>query len=162
MKNPLNKRYFRELKNDFGKYIALCLFLIVTIGFCSGFLVADGSTKGAYDESFEKYNIEDGHFILAKEADFFSIGTNDLTQYTLAIDRQNQSLDTIYDSHHPAVLRMIQMTIENGHKGGAWVGICGELGADTTLTKTFVDMGIDELSVSPTYVLGLRKAIREI
>ena len=69
MKNPLNKRYFRELKNDFGKYIALCLFLIVTIGFCSGFLVADGSTKGAYDESFEKYNIEDGHFILAKEAD---------------------------------------------------------------------------------------------
>ena len=99
---------------------------------------------------------------LAKEVSFFSIGTNDLTQYILAIDRQNQSLDTIYDSHHPAVLRMIQMTIENGHKGGAWVGICGELGADTTLTKTFVDMGIDELSVSPTYVLGLRKAIREI
>ena len=99
---------------------------------------------------------------LAKEVSFFSIGTNDLTQYTLAIDRQNQSIDTIYDSHHPAVLRMIQMTIENGHKGGAWVGICGELGADTTLTKTFVDMGIDELSVSPTYVLGLRKAIREI
>lgn len=99
---------------------------------------------------------------LAKEVSFFSIGTNDLTQYTLAIDRQNQSLDTIYDSHHPAVLRMIQMTIENGHKGGAWVGICGELGADTTLTKTFVDMGIDELSVSPTYVLGLRKAIRKI
>ena len=99
---------------------------------------------------------------LAKEVSFFSIGTNDLTQYTLAIDRQNQSLDTIYDSHHPAVLRMIQMTIENGHKGGAWVGICGDLGADTTLTKAFVDMGIDELSVSPTYVLGLRKAIREI
>ena len=99
---------------------------------------------------------------LAKEVSFFSIGTNDLTQYTLAIDRQNQSLDTIYDSHHPAVLRMIRMTIENGHKGGAWVGICGELGADTTLTKTCVDMGMDELSVSPTYVLGLRKAIREI
>ena len=99
---------------------------------------------------------------LAKEVEFFSIGTNDLTQYTLAIDRQNQSLDNIYDSHHPAVLRMIQMTIENGHKGGAWVGICGELGSDTTLTKTFIDMGIDELSVSPTYVLGLRKAIREI
>lgn len=99
---------------------------------------------------------------LAKEVEFFSIGTNDLTQYTLAIDRQNQSLDNIYDSHHPAVLRMIQMTIENGHKGGAWVGICGELASDTTLTKTFVDMGIDELSVSPTYVLGLRKAIREI
>lgn len=99
---------------------------------------------------------------LAKEVEFFSIGTNDLTQYTLAIDRQNQSLDHIYDSHHPAVLRMIQMTIENGHKGGAWVGICGELASDTTLTKTFIDMGIDELSVSPTYVLGLRKAIREI
>ena len=99
---------------------------------------------------------------LAKEVEFFSIGTNDLTQYTLAIDRQNQSLDNIYDSHHPAVLRMIQMTIENGHKGSAWVGICGELGSDTTLTKTFVDMGIDELSVSPTYILGLRKAIREI
>ncbi|MDO4291647.1 MAG: phosphoenolpyruvate--protein phosphotransferase [Eubacteriales bacterium] len=99
---------------------------------------------------------------LAGEVEFFSIGTNDLTQYTLAIDRQNQSLDNIYDSHHPAVLRMIQMTIENGHKGGAWVGICGELGSDTTLTKTFVDMGIDELSVSPTYILGLRKAIREI
>ncbi|MBQ7841586.1 MAG: phosphoenolpyruvate--protein phosphotransferase [Lachnospiraceae bacterium] len=99
---------------------------------------------------------------LAKEVEFFSIGTNDLTQYTLAIDRQNQSLDNIYDSHHPAVLRMIQMTIENGHKGGAWVGICGELASDTTLTKTFIDMGIDELSVSPTYILGLRKTIREI
>ena len=99
---------------------------------------------------------------LAKEVDFFSIGTNDLTQYTLAIDRQNSKLDNIYDAHHPAVLRMIQKTIENGHKAGCWVGICGELGADTTLTKTFVDMGIDELSVSPTYVLGLRKAIREI
>lgn len=99
---------------------------------------------------------------LAEEVEFFSIGTNDLTQYTLAIDRQNQNLDNIYDSHHPAVLRMIQMTIENGHKGGAWVGICGELGSDTTLTKTFVDMGVDELSVSPTYILGLRKAIREI
>lgn len=99
---------------------------------------------------------------LAKEVEFFSIGTNDLTQYTLAIDRQNQNLDHIYDSHHPAVLRMIQMTIENGHKGGAWVGICGELASDRTLTKTFIDMGIDELSVSPTYVLGLRKKIREI
>lgn len=99
---------------------------------------------------------------LAKEVDFFSIGTNDLTQYTLAIDRQNQNLDQIYDAHHPAVLRMIQMTIENGHKGGAWVGICGELASDTELTKTFVNMGIDELSVSPTYVLGIRKVIREI
>lgn len=99
--------------------------------------------------------------LLAKEVDFFSIGTNDLTQYTLAIDRQNPKLDNIYDSHHPAVLRMIQMVIENGHKGGAWVGICGELGADTSLTETFIKMGIDELSVSPTFVLPVRKAIRE-
>lgn len=99
--------------------------------------------------------------LLAKEVDFFSIGTNDLTQYTLAIDRQNPKLDNIYDSHHPAVLRMIQMVIENGHKGGAWVGICGELGADTTLTETFIKMGIDELSVSPTFVLPVRKVIRE-
>lgn len=99
---------------------------------------------------------------LAKEVEFFSIGTNDLTQYTLAIDRQNQSLDAYYDSHHPAVLKMIRMTIENGHKEGIWVGICGELASDTTLTETFLDMGIDELSVSPTYVLGLRKAVRDI
>ena len=99
--------------------------------------------------------------MLAKEVDFFSIGTNDLTQYTLAIDRQNPKLDHIYDSHHPAILRMIQMVIDNGHKGGAWVGICGELGADTSLTETFVKMGIDELSVSPTFVLPVRKAIRE-
>ena len=99
--------------------------------------------------------------MLAKEVDFFSIGTNDLTQYTLAIDRQNPKLDHIYDSHHPAILRMIQMVIDNGHKGGAWVGICGELGADTSLTETFVKMGIDELSVSPTFVLPVRKVIRE-
>ena len=99
---------------------------------------------------------------LAKEVDFFSIGTNDLTQYTLAIDRQNMKLDNIYDPHHPAVLRMIQMTIENGHKHGCWVGICGELGADTTLTQTFIEMGIDELSVSPSCVLPIRKNIREI
>lgn len=98
---------------------------------------------------------------LAKEVDFFSIGTNDLTQYTLAIDRQNPRLDEFYDSHHPAVLRAIQMTIENGHKGGAWVGICGELGADTTLTETFLKMGIDELSVSPSRILAVRAAIRE-
>ena len=98
---------------------------------------------------------------LAKEVDFFSIGTNDLTQYTLAMDRQNMKLDTLYDSHHPAILRMIQMTIENGHKGGCWVGICGELGADTTLTETFLKMGIDELSVSPSFVLPVRKIIRE-
>ena len=98
---------------------------------------------------------------LAKEVEFFSIGTNDLTQYTLAIDRQNAKLDNIYDAHHPAVLRMIQMTIENGHKHGCWVGICGELGADLSLTETFIKMGIDELSVSPNMVLPIRKAIRE-
>lgn len=98
---------------------------------------------------------------LAKEVDFFSIGTNDLTQYTLAIDRQNMKLDQIYDPHHPAVLRMIQMTIENGHKCGCWVGICGELGADTSLTQTFLEMGIDELSVSPGALLPIRKIIRE-
>ena len=100
--------------------------------------------------------------LLAEEVDFFSIGTNDLTLYTLAIDRQNSKLDNIYDSHHPAVLRMIQKTIENGHKAGCWVGICGELGADMTLTETFLKMGIDELSVSPTFVLPIRKLIREM
>lgn len=99
---------------------------------------------------------------LAEEVDFFSIGTNDLTQYTLAIDRQNPKLDEFYDAHHPAVLRMIQMTIENGHKGGAWVGICGELGADMELTETFLRMGVDELSVSPTFVLPVRNKVREL
>ena len=99
---------------------------------------------------------------LAQEVDFFSIGTNDLTQYTLAIDRQNPKLDEFYDAHHPAVLRMIQMTIENGHKGGAWVGICGELGADLELTETFLRMGVDELSVSPTFVLPVRNRVREL
>lgn len=99
--------------------------------------------------------------ILAKEVDFFSIGTNDLTQYTLAIDRQNPKLDKIYDAHHEAILRMIKLVIDNGHAGGCWVGICGELGADTTLTERFIQMGIDELSVSPTFVLPVRKAIRE-
>ena len=99
---------------------------------------------------------------LAKEVEFFSIGTNDLTQYTLAIDRQNECINRFYDSHHPAVLKMIQMTIDNGHKNGIWVGICGELASDLTLTETFMDMGIDELSVSPTYILPLRKRVREI
>lgn len=99
--------------------------------------------------------------LLAKEVDFFSIGTNDLTQYTLATDRQNASVEEFYDSHHPAVLRMIQMVIENAHKNGIWAGICGELGADTTLTKEFLRMGIDELSVTPSAVLKVRKAIRE-
>ena len=99
---------------------------------------------------------------LAKEVDFFSIGTNDLTQYTLAIDRQNPKLDAFYNSHHPAVLRLIQMTIENGHKGGAWVGICGELGADITLTEEFLRMGVDELSVSPTFILPVREKVRSL
>lgn len=99
---------------------------------------------------------------LAKEVDFFSIGTNDLTQYTLAIDRQNPKLDPFYDAHHPAVLQLIEMTVENGHREGIWVGICGELGADMELTKRFVDMGIDELSVSPAFILPLRELIRKI
>jgi phosphotransferase system enzyme I (PtsI) len=98
---------------------------------------------------------------LGREVDFFSIGTNDLTQYTLAIDRQNAKLENLNDPHHPAVLKAIQMTIENGHKGGAWVGICGELGADLTLTKDFLAMGFDELSVSPGRILPLRKIVLE-
>ena len=98
---------------------------------------------------------------LAKEVDFFSIGTNDLTQYTLAIDRQNPKLDAFYDAHHPAVLSMIRTTVENAHKAGIWAGICGELGADTSLTKEFLAMGVDELSVSPGSVLPIRKIILE-
>ena len=98
---------------------------------------------------------------LAKEVDFFSIGTNDLTQYTLAIDRQNPKLDAFYDPHHPAVLRMIQMVVENAHKAGIWAGICGELGADTTLTRRFLAMGVDELSMSPGSILPVRKIILE-
>ena len=99
---------------------------------------------------------------LAQEVQFFSLGTNDLTQYTLAIDRQNPKLDAFYNPHHPAVLRMIRMTIEAGHRHGCWVGICGELGADSALTETFLRMGIDELSVSPSAILPLRKRIREL
>ena len=99
---------------------------------------------------------------LAEHVDFFSIGTNDLTQYTLAIDRQNSRLDRFYNPHHEAVLRMIQMTIDGAHKHGKWVGICGELGADTTLTERFITMGIDELSVSPSMVLGVRSKICEM
>ena len=98
--------------------------------------------------------------LLAKEVDFFSVGTNDLTQYTLAIDRQNPKLDNIYHAHHLAILRMLQMIIDNGHKEGCWVGICGELGADVTLTDTFIKMGIDELSVSPSMILKVREQIR--
>ena len=100
--------------------------------------------------------------VLAQEVDFFSIGTNDLTQYVLAIDRQNPKLDSIYDAYHPAVMRMIQLVIDNGHKEGCWVGICGEVGADLKMTETFIKMGIDELSVSPPFILPIRKKIREL
>ena len=98
--------------------------------------------------------------LLAKEVDFFSVGTNDLTQYTLAIDRQNSKLDNIYDPHHEAILRMLKIIVDNAHKGGCWAGICGELAADTTLTSTFLKMGYDELSVSPSVLLKVRQAIR--
>lgn len=130
------------------------------------------SVKSELDEQGISYgNFEQGIMIetpaavmmseeLAQHVDFFSIGTNDLTQYTLAIDRQNMKLDSFYDPHHPAILKMIQTTITNGHKGGCWVGICGELGADTSLTETFLKMGIDELSVSPSFVLPIRRIIR--
>lgn len=99
--------------------------------------------------------------MLAEEVDFFSIGTNDLTQYALAIDRQNPSLDEFYDAHHPAVLRMIEMVVENAHKAGIWAGICGELGADLELTQKFLAMGVDELSVSPGRILPIRKIVLE-
>ena len=98
---------------------------------------------------------------LAKEVDFFSIGTNDLTQYTLAIDRQNAKLDDFYNAHHKAIIRMIRMVTENAHNHGKWVGICGELGADLELTDTFMEIGVDELSVAPSMVLKLRKQICE-
>lgn len=99
--------------------------------------------------------------LLAQEVDFFSIGTNDLTQYTLAIDRQNAKLDEFYNPHHEAVLRMIEMVVDNAHKAGIWAGICGELGADTELTERFMAMGVDELSVSPTFIYPVRQIIRE-
>ena len=99
---------------------------------------------------------------LAKMVDFFSIGTNDLTQYTLAIDRQNEKLDRFYNPHHKAILKMIQMVVDSAHQEGKWAGICGELGADPELTETFVRMGVDELSVAPSMILKLRKIIREM
>ena len=99
---------------------------------------------------------------LAEEVDFFSIGTNDLTQYTLAIDRQNPYLDSIYDPHHPAVLKLIELITENAHKAGKWVGICGELAVDTALTEWFLKLGIDELSVPPSFLLKVRNAVRKI
>lgn len=129
---------------------------------CQAELEAEGVKIGQYEigtmiETPAAVLIADD---LAKECDFFSIGTNDLTQYTCAIDRQNAKLEPFSDTHHPAVLREIQMTVEAGHRHGTWVGICGELGADTTLTETFLRMGVDELSVNPKSVLPLRKTIR--
>ena len=97
---------------------------------------------------------------LAPMVDFFSVGTNDLTQYTLACDRQNAAVEQFVDTHHEAILRLIQMAADNAHRNGAWIGICGELAADTSLTETFLRIGIDELSVSPGYVLNVRNAVR--
>ena len=99
---------------------------------------------------------------LAPMVDFFSVGTNDLTQYTLACDRQNPDIEEFVDTHHEAILRLIEMSAENAHKHGAWIGICGELAADTSLTETFLRMGIDELSVSPSFVLKVRDAVRKV
>lgn len=99
---------------------------------------------------------------LAKEVDFFSVGTNDLTQYTLAIDRQNRNLEAFFDPHHPAILKMLEMVANNAHANGIWVGICGELAADLSLTKRFLQMGYDELSVPPSMILPLRKQVREL
>ena len=100
--------------------------------------------------------------ILAPRLDFFSIGTNDLTQYTLACDRQNPSLEQFCDTHHTALLRLIKYACDNAHKNGAWIGICGELASDTSLTEEFIKMGIDELSVSPSQVLSVREKVRSI
>lgn len=123
-----------------------------------GIPFADDIEQGIMIETPASVMISD---LLAKEVDFFSIGTNDLTQYTLAIDRQNQKLDTFYNPHHTAILRMIDLVAKNAHANGIWVGICGELGSDLELTETFLKMGIDELSVSPSRILHLRKKIRE-
>ncbi len=132
-----------------------------------------GEVKAELEEQGMEYRIpEQGIMIetpaavmisadLAEEVDFFSIGTNDLTQYTLAVDRQNPKLDAFYDPHHPAVLAMIRMTVENAHRAGIWAGICGELGADLSLTREFLAMGVDELSVSPGRILPIRRIILE-
>ena len=100
--------------------------------------------------------------LLAKEVDFFSVGTNDLTQYTLAVDRMNPQISAMYDPRHPAVLRMIQIAAENAKKAGIWIGICGESAADTELTKFYLDIGVDELSVTPGTVLELRKTVQQL
>ena len=137
------KQYVEEIKAEFDK-----------IGFEYG-----DFEQGIMIETPASVMISD---LLAKEVDFFSIGTNDLTQYTLAIDRQNQSLDNFLNTRHEAILRMIKMAADNAHDAGIWIGICGELGADLSLTEKFVEMGIDELSVSPGMVLKVRKKIREM
>ncbi len=154
-------------------HIAIMYPMIISLGEIKKIKSIVQEVKKELDEQGIVYqNVEEGIMIetpaavmmseeFAKEVDFFSIGTNDLTQYTLAIDRQNPTLEEFYDSHHPAILKMIQMVIENGHKQNIWVGICGELGGDLELTRTFLKMGVDELSVSPGKVLSLREIIRK-
>lgn len=156
----------------FGK-IAIMYPMITSVGEIRRIQEIVSQVKAELDEQGTPYgNPEQGIMIetpaaalisdeLAKEVDFFSIGTNDLTQYTLAIDRQNTKLDEFYDPHHPAILRMISMVVENAHKAGIWAGICGELGADQTLTQEFLAMGVDELSVSPGSILPIRKIVLE-
>lgn len=136
-------------------------------------VIADRVKSELVEKNVKIGNVEQGIMIetpaavmvsdrLAAEVDFFSIGTNDLTQYTLAVDRQNQKLAYLYDSHHEAILRMIKMVVDNGHKAGIWVGICGELGADLSMTETFLRMGVDELSVAPSCILKIRDVIRHM
>lgn len=153
--------------------IAVMYPMIISVEEVRKIKVIMEEVKAELDEAGIPYgNVEQGIMIetpaavilsdlLAKEVDFFSIGTNDLTQYTLAIDRQNAKLDEFYNPHHEAVLRMIQMVVENAHKAGIWAGICGELGADLELTDRFMEMGVDELSVSPTFIYPVRQKIRE-
>lgn len=153
--------------------IAVMYPMIISVEEVRKIKVIMEEVKAELDEAGIPYgNVEQGIMIetpaavilsdlLAKEVDFFSIGTNDLTQYTLAIDRQNVKLDEFYNPHHEAVLRMIQMVVENAHKAGIWAGICGELGADLELTDRFMEMGVDELSVSPTFIYPVRQKIRE-
>ena len=153
--------------------IAVMYPMIISVEEVRKIKVIMEEVKAELDEAGIPYgNVEQGIMIetpaavilsdlLAKEVDFFSIGTNDLTQYTLAIDRQNAKLDEFYNPHHEAVLRMIQMVVENAHKAGIWAGICGELGADLELTDRFMEMGVDELSVSPTFIYPVRQKIRK-
>ena len=151
----------------FAVFVVVSMLLLAkaVLEECKAELTAEGVKMGQ--------NIEVGTMIetpaavliadeLAAECDFFSIGTNDLTQYTCALDRQNAKLEPFFNPHHPAVLRAIKMTIDAGHRHGIWVGICGELGADTALTETFLRMGVDELSMNAKSVLPVRKIIRSI